>query len=133
MIGAGLAVRDDWIISSPLDAEGGYRAMKDLLALSPRPRAVLIDSEQLTLGALRALPEENVQCPEDLALVSFDEYPWAAVACPPLTTVRIPNRGLGRLAADTLLALLQNAGAVQSPAVLPCELVLRQSCCAAHS
>jgi LacI family transcriptional regulator len=129
----GLPVPDEWIFSSPLDAEGGYAAMMALLALPRRPRAVLINSEQLTLGALRALPEAAVRCPEDLGLISFDEYPWAAVACPPLTTVRVPNREMGRTAAETLLTMLQGGEPVAAPAPLPCELVLRRSCCAAHS
>jgi LacI family transcriptional regulator len=133
MARAGLPVRDDWVIPGPLDAEGGYRAMQQLLALRPRPGAVLINSEQLTLGALRTLQEAGVGCPEDLALISFDEYPWAAVACPPLTTVRIPNRELGRLAAETLLAMLSGHAVPEQPAPPPCELVLRQSCCTVHA
>lgn len=133
MAGCGLPVPDEWVVSSPLDADGGYAAMTALLGLPRRPRAVLVNSEQLTLGALRALPEARIRCPEDLALISFDEYPWAAVACPPLTTVRIPNCEIGRVAANTLLAMLQTEEPVAAPAPLPCELVLRQSCCPAHS
>ena len=133
MAEAGLSVKDDWIIPGPLDAEGGYRAMQQLLALRPRPDAVLINSEQLTLGSLHALQQAGVGCPEDLALISFDEYPWAAVACPPLTTVRIPNRELGRLAAETLLAMLGGHTVLEQLAAPPCELVLRQSCCTTHA
>jgi LacI family transcriptional regulator len=129
----GLRVPDEWVISSPLSADGGYQAMKALLGVAQRPRAVLVNSEQLTLGALRALPEASVRCPEDLALISFDEYPWAAVACPPLTTVRVPNREMGRLAAETLLARLADPDPAVPPAKLACQLVLRQSCCTAHS
>jgi LacI family transcriptional regulator len=133
MAAAGLPVPEDWIIPGPLDTEGGYRAMKRLMALQPRPRAVLINSEQLTLGALRTLQETEIRCPEDVALISFDEYPWAAIACPPLTTVRIPNGKLGRLAAETLLAMLNGKEAIPQPSALPCELVLRRSCCTAHA
>lgn len=129
----GLAVPDEWVISSALSAEGGYAAMKSMLALARPPRAVLLNSEQLTLGALRALPEAGVRCPEDVALISFDEYPWAAVACPPLTTVRVPNREMGRVAADVLLALLTASYPDSQPAALPCQLILRQSCCTSHS
>jgi DNA-binding LacI/PurR family transcriptional regulator len=133
MARGGLAVPDEWVISSSLNADGGYAAMMALLELPRRPHAVLINSEQLTLGALRALPEAGINCPKDIALISFDEYPWAAVACPPLTTVRVPNRQMGRVAADTLLTMLQSGKPVAAPAQLPCELVLRRSCCAAHS
>jgi LacI family transcriptional regulator len=133
MAARGLPVPDEWVISSALNAEGGYVAMMELLSLPQRPRAVLVNSEQLTLGALRALPEAGVRCPEDVGLISFDEYPWAAVACPPLTTVRVPNREMGRAAAETLLTMLQSDGPVTAPAPLPCELVLRRSCCAAHA
>lgn len=133
MAARGLAVPDAWVIDSPLSADGGYQAMMALLGLACRPRAVLLNSEQLALGALRALPEAGTRCPEDLAIISFDEYPWAAVACPPLTTVRVPNREMGRVAAETLLAMLTGAEAVEPPAALPCQLVLRRSCCASHS
>ena len=121
MQAAGLAAPDEWIIPGPLDAEGGYQAMQQLMALEKRPRALLINSEQLTLGVLRALPELHLRCPEQIALISFDEYPWASVACPPLTTVRIPNRELGRQAAETLLAILRGDEDVSPPAAPACE------------
>jgi len=129
----GLALPDEWVIASPLTTEGGYQAMAQLQDLDARPTAVLISSERLSLGALLVLQERQVRCPQDLALISFDDYPWAKVSCPPVTTVRIPNRELGRLAAETLLTLIETGEASLPRHAPPCELVLRKSCCTEHA
>jgi DNA-binding LacI/PurR family transcriptional regulator len=129
----GLTTPEAWVASGPITVEGGYRAMLDLLNLASRPRAVLVSSEQLSLGALLALEERQVRCPQDIALISFDDYAWARVSCPPLTTVRIPNQEMGRLAAETLLTLIEGGEPPPLRQASPCELILRKSCCLEHA
>jgi LacI family transcriptional regulator len=57
----------------------------------------------MALGALRALRDAGLRVPADVAVVGFDDMPFAARTAPPLTTVRQPIQRLGSLAAETLI------------------------------
>jgi LacI family transcriptional regulator len=123
-----LAIREDWIIESALGIEPGRAAAHQLLTLPHRPRALFANNNFLALGALLAIGDLGLRCPEEIALVGFDDHPWAAVSHPPLTVVRQPSLEVGRYAAEALLALLRNEQPRQTVTLLECELVVRQSC-----
>jgi LacI family transcriptional regulator len=85
----------------------------------------------MAVGALKALRERGLRVPSDLALVGFDDAPFAAAVEPGLTTVRQPIERMGSIAADLLLNLLENPPDEGAPAhriVLPCKLAIRDSC-----
>jgi DNA-binding LacI/PurR family transcriptional regulator len=124
---AGLPARPEWVIGSPLSIEGGRGSLRQLMSLPDRPRAVFISNNLLALGALLEMRAMGIRCPDDLALVSFDDHPWAAVSDPPLTVVRQPAQALGRMAASILLALIKHEPVDSPRALLECELVIRQS------
>ncbi|MFN3983040.1 MAG: substrate-binding domain-containing protein, partial [Caldilinea sp.] len=71
---------------------------------------------------------QNVRSPHDLGIVAFDDHPWAAVSCPPITVVRQPTHQIGQMAAEMILSLIENRPVPEKRIVLPCELVVRQSC-----
>jgi DNA-binding LacI/PurR family transcriptional regulator len=101
--------------------------MRQLLMLPGRPTAVFCSTNQLSLEALATLKEMGLRCPEDVALVGFDDHPWAAVSDPPLTVIRQPARQLGQLAARILLDLINGQKLSETRFILDCEFVLRQS------
>ena len=124
---ANLPLREQWCIDSPLSIDDGKRAMQQLMSLKERPRAVFICNNLLSLGALIGLREMNLSCPEDVAIASFDDHPWAQVSDPPLTVVRQPTYAIGETAARKVLEAL-NGGGSEIPSVLfNCQLVVRQS------
>jgi DNA-binding LacI/PurR family transcriptional regulator len=124
----GLPLLEEWVIASPLSIEAGREAMRRLLSLSNRPTAALLGNNLLSLGSLLAINELGIHCPEEIALVGFDDHPWAAVSYPPLTVIRQPAQQLGEIAARMLLAMIKGESIPESQVVLGCELVLRQSC-----
>ena len=79
----------------------GSRAPEALLALSPRPTALLCASDQLALGAIEAIRAAGLDVPGDVAVVGYDDVPDAARAG--LTTVRQPLLEKGREAGRLLL------------------------------
>jgi LacI family transcriptional regulator len=81
---------------------GGYRATLALLDEADPPDALFVANNQMTLGALRALKERRRRVPDDVAIVGFDEAPWAALVEPALTVVAQPTHELGRQAAQLL-------------------------------
>lgn len=125
---AGIPLNPNWIIRSQLSVAGGREAMRSLLNLTQRPEAVFINNNLLALGALLEMSAQNVSCPRDLGIVAFDDHPWAAVSCPPLTVVRQPTQQLGQAAAEMILALINKHPVPEKRVVFPCELVVRASC-----
>lgn len=105
------------------DAEQAYLLARDLFEKEKgkRPTAVLCMSDRIALGVMRAASACGLRIPDDISVTGFDDIAGAALADPPLTTVRQPARGKGRTAA---LVLLQN----RNEAIrLPVELVVRRS------
>ncbi len=124
---ANLPIRHEWSVSSPLTIEDGKRAMQSLMGQAERPRAVFICNNLLSLGALMGLQEMGLKCPADVAIVGFDDHPWAQVSNPPLTVLRQPTFSIGETAAHKVLKALNDGDNEIPSALFNCQLVERQS------
>lgn len=129
---AGVPVRQDLVYRGDFREGGGYDGMKTLLALPRRPTAVFVANNLMTLGALRALHEAGVRIPDDMALVGFDDMPWATSLNPPLTAIRQPSEEIGSTAAELLLDRIARPERAVRHVILQTELVVRTSCGAAR-
>jgi DNA-binding LacI/PurR family transcriptional regulator len=109
----------------PNSRQAGARAARALLALDPRPTALLAMSDELAIGALDAAGGLGLSVPGDLSIVGYDDAPAAAWSTPPLTTVRQPLVEKGRAAGRMLLEALD--GKTPTDVALPTELVVRGS------
>lgn len=118
------------IVEGDFTEESGYRAMQQLLGVpqADLPDAVFVASDTMALGAMRALREAGKKIPDDIALVGYDDMPFAARTEPALTTVRQPIHRAGFVAAETLMELIQEHDAAPRRVILPTELVIRESC-----
>lgn len=125
---AGLAIRKSFIVHGDFRQSGGYAAMNGLLKLTPPPRAVLIANNLMTLGALQAIHAAGFRIPADVAVMGFDDMPWATTLLPPLTAVAQPAEELGRTAARLLLDRIQDPGRMIRQVILPTQLIIRASC-----
>lgn len=123
----GLSLPESYIAQGDYYRESGYRAMVQLLALSPPPEAVFAANDQMAIDAMLALRDRGLRVPEDIAVVGFDDIPLAGYVTPPLTTVRQPAYELGYRAACAVLGALHEPVA-PARVVLPTQLVIRQSC-----
>jgi len=103
--------------------------VQDLLRQPDRPSAVLVATNQLTLGALYAIRACGLDCPGQISLISFDDHDWAPLFSPPLTVVRQPTYLLGQTAAHVLMQMISGEPVEATPP-LPVELVVRASCAA---
>jgi DNA-binding LacI/PurR family transcriptional regulator len=122
----GIAYDPRLVVEGDSDAEGGMRAMERLLSVSERPTAVFCFNDMTALGALAAIYQRQLCVPRDLSVVGFDDLPIAAFTQPPLTTVRQPRAQIGRIAADTLFAML-TGGKIDRVRALRGELIVRES------
>ncbi|MBI5304018.1 MAG: LacI family DNA-binding transcriptional regulator [Chloroflexi bacterium] len=122
----GIAPDSDLIVEGDFTEEGGHAAMQQLL--SSDLDALFAASDAMAAGALRALREAGRRVPQDVAVMGFDDMPFAARTDPPLTTVRQPIQRAGVVAAETLIDLIANPGSPPRRIILPTELVIRDSC-----
>jgi LacI family transcriptional regulator len=122
----GLAVDAALIVEGDFTEMGGYMAAQQLLPQAPD--AIFVASDSMAIGALRALREAGRSVPEDVAVVGFDDMPFAARANPPLTTIRQPIQRTGQVAADTLMEMIEARTTQPRRIILPAELVIRTSC-----
>lgn len=117
----------DMIQFSDFRQTGGYTAMQNLLDLPEPPTAVLVANNLMTLGALQAIHERNLIIPDQIAVVGFDDMPWATSLQPPLTAVAQPTYELGISAAQLLLDRLRDPERPFRHVVLETQLMIRAS------
>jgi DNA-binding LacI/PurR family transcriptional regulator len=100
----------------------------ELLRLAAPPTALLAGNNLMTLGALEAIHRLGLRVPEDVAVVGYDDMPWALALDPPLTAIRQPGYELGRRAMEVLLGRIRAPERSVSLVMLEPELVVRRSC-----
>lgn len=122
-----IAATDDLIKPGDFSRESGYRLTHELLDSPAPPRAIFACNNDMTSGALRALNERGIALPESVALVGFDEVPWAADLRPALTTVAQPAYEIGREAMRLLLRRIEEPDAPVVHLTLPTRLIVRGS------
>ncbi len=115
------------IQASPMDfAQGDTLA---LLRSGNRPTAIIALGTRILAGVLRAARDLGLLVPRDLSVLSVGDTDLAAVHTPAITALRWSLEDVGRAAAELLLQRLRgDVGAATSRALLPVDLVLRESC-----
>lgn len=103
-------------------------ATLDLLDHAPRCTAIVSGNNLMTLGVLKAAIETQRRVPEDLAVVSFDDFDWTDVFQPRLTTMAQPSHEIGRTAIELLLRRIQNPEAQTELVRIAPTFVHRDSC-----
>jgi len=106
----------------------GYKAAAECLEETPRPRAVFAFNNLMAEAALLAIRDRGLRCPEDVALIGFDDFRSAAAMTPALTVVEQDPVGMGEKAVEVLGDLVASGQAAALNTVLPARLLLRASC-----
>ncbi|MFZ5916924.1 MAG: LacI family DNA-binding transcriptional regulator [Chloroflexota bacterium] len=86
--------------------DGGAVALHALQRLAAPPSAVFCYNDMTAIGLLSAARRSGITIPAHLAVVGFDDIPFAAYVHPSLTTIAQPQHSMGRQAMDMILALL---------------------------
>ena len=123
----GIKARKEHIWWGTNQHESGVAGAECLLSLRNRPRAIFIANNLMAAGALEVISRRGLKVPDDIAIVGFDDPPWAKWLRPALTTVRQPTHEMGRLAFSLLLRRLNDPKASVQHIVLPTELMIRES------
>lgn len=108
--------------------ESGEQLTRELLELEEPIDALFVCNNLMTLGALNAIQKHELHIPNDIAIVGFDEMPWANLSSISLTTVTQPAYDIGNTAALRLFQRLENPTAFsEQEIILNPRLTLRNS------
>jgi LacI family transcriptional regulator len=105
---AGIAFEPALVGSAHFGADDGYQAANKLLSLKDRPTAIFACNNLSGLGLMRALHDAGLRCPDDVAVACFDDFDWAEVFHPRLTTVAQPTQAIGVQAMMMLLERMRD-------------------------
>lgn len=108
--------------------ERGQYLTEELLDLDRPPTALFTGNNFTTLGALSALNQRGLSVPGDMALVGYDDVPWALALNPPPTVMAQPGYEMGSRAAELLLQRLNAPDRSPTVVTLQPELIVRRSC-----
>lgn len=117
----------DFTVPDAATTEVGRWLIDEILTRHPDIDGVVCSNDALALGVLFEVTRRDLRVPEDLAVVGFGDLPFSNSCPPPLTTVRPPQREIGRLSATQILAALDGARSTPQHHNLECELVVRGS------
>ena len=122
-----LRLAPEYIQETTFDKQGGYSKALILLRLVPRPTAIFAGNDMIALGALLAIREAGLRCPEDVSLMGFDDLDIAEITNPSLSSVSQSGYQLGTTAARILLDRLDGDKGPAKHLVLQTSLKLRHS------
>ena len=111
-------------------SDTAYHAMSALLDAGIEVDGVVACSDVFAMNAMRALSERGCNVPADVAIVGYDDIPFAAYTIPPLTTIRQNCHAGARLLVDKLMRAIRHEP--NESAVIPTELVVRASSLREH-
>lgn len=108
--------------------ESGSQIAKELLKMRNPPTAIFAGNNLITLGTLETIHLLGLAIPKDIAIIGFDDMPWAISLNPPLTAVRQPGYEIGKQAAGLLYQRILDPEKLAAKTILNTELIIRNSC-----
>lgn len=112
--------------------QNGYVETKLALAQAEPPTAIFALSNTILLGTIKAVSEAGLKIPDDLSIISFDNYTYLDFLSPAITRVNQPIEEMGILAVKMLLQILRNKEPGRAQILLPPSLIVRDSVRSLH-
>ncbi|MCE9559512.1 MAG: LacI family transcriptional regulator [Armatimonadetes bacterium] len=109
-------------------SEAAEQAMRLYIAEKGLPETVFGFTDQIAIGATRALLSGGAKVPEDTWVIGFGDSPEASDCIIPLTTLKVPNAGILDQTWEWLMSRIENHQLPTRQAVIPMEIVERASC-----
>lgn len=105
---AGIEVPAQYQKTGRHSIEFGQESMRELLLLKDRPTAVFMSNYEITLGAVMALNESDMRCPEDISMLGFDDLILSHLVRPQMSMVVQPMKEMSEKAVEMLLHHIRN-------------------------
>ena len=120
---AGLTPREDWLLEDR-DAEGRFLPVQLPETL---PRAFLCSCDEVAFNLVETLRQRGKRVPEDVAVCGYDDFRFASLCQPPLTSYRVNVAQMAETAVRRLSARLRQEAAEPLTFTVPGRMVIRES------
>ena len=124
---AKLPINPDWIKFGNFTEKDSYIALKSLIEQDNRPDALFIANDAMTIGALRAIRELDIDIPNELAIIGFDELSLANLLQPTLTTIEQATESIGQESLRMLFDRIQRPERIARIIQFPTRINVRES------
>lgn len=115
------------VVGNAFSEQNGYLETKILLQNKEKPTAIFAFSNTIAMGCMRALKEENVNIPNDISLITFDNNPYQDFVEPTLTCVAQPVEDICRIAVKLLFSKIQENENTTKQVFLRTKLMIKDS------
>lgn len=115
------------VINDGYNAKNGYYGMMKLLELEDVPTAVFVANDAMAIGAYKAINEKNLNVPDDISVVGYNDISTAKYLVPPLTTVRLHMDFMAERAVDVLVEKILSGREISVETMIPATLIIRDS------
>ena len=131
----GMHVDPQMVLEGDHTMEGGMRAYAEFVTRSARPTAIMCSNDMTAIGVIREAYERRVSVPQELSVIGFDDIRLAGFFIPPLTTIRMSQVEIARLAFKALVTEVEREApsSTGTEYVLNTDLVLRKSTASARA
>lgn len=125
-----IPINDFFIVGNNFGEQNGYIGAKILLtgSGSKRPTGIFAGSNLISLGAIRAISEQNLKIPDDISMIAFDDQFYSGYLSTPMTTIGQKKEELGKISIRLLLDEINSENSFgKKGIVVPSELIVRKS------
>lgn len=120
LLDAGIEIVEERYFKGIHSIEYGYKSMKKIISMPNRPTAVFMTNYEITLGAVMAVNESLISCPDDISMLGFDDLILSHVTNPVMNMVVQPMKEMGEKGVELLLDKIEK----KNTDTIPVELVL---------
>ena len=122
-----LPIDNNWIIDSKWHRDTCYEKTIELLQSPNRPTAIFVASDHMAIASISAINSLGLKVPEDISVIAISDITESAYLTPPLTTISIPQKDMGKIACETLLQRINGDITINKQIFVPCKLIVRNS------
>ena len=127
---AKLTVNEEYMVNGSFTEEGSYKCVGKLLSMKDTPTAIITANNLMSIGAYKALVDLKIDIPNEISLVGFDDFDFAAYLIPPITVINRPTWEMGKVGAELLLEKIENGSEEKAvkKIIMATNLCIRNSC-----
>lgn len=120
--------KEEYILDTEeMIASDGYEVTREFIEKNNElPTAFIVATDTIATGVLRALYEKNINVPNDISIIGFNDLIASQHTIPPLTTIRVHIEHLANAAVDLIIEKVNNRKYCKK-LIIPSELVIRES------
>ena len=118
---------ETYVAGDDFSVQNGYLETKLLMKKKNRPTAIFSLSNPIAMGCMKAFKEENINVPDDISLITFDDHPYLDYLSTPLTCIAQPIADISKIAVKFLFSKIENNEIPTKQILIKPEIKLKES------